>query len=1231
MKILSLRFKNINSIKGEWKIDFSSPEFADNGLFAITGPTGSGKSTLLDAICLALYHQTPRLKVSASSNQLMTRHTAESLAEVEFEAQGKRYRAFWSQRRARGKSDGRLQAPLVELADAEGKILSDKIADKLQQIEALSGLDFARFTKSMLLAQGGFAAFLNADANERAELLEELTGTEVYGQLSMQAYERRRDEKEALELLRARLEGVALLGQEERQLLTEQLSQAEAATKTWRQEQLGLEQKLQLQQQTEMAEQRWREAEQAVIAVNETAAGHADALKVLQRAVPALEIQPIFQRYQNTVQVQQQGEQQRQLLVAQSGQLEQALVQSTGALTVATNQLQQKERQHAELESLLVEQVVPLDGQISAVLADLDRLNAEQATAKGEREQVIAQQPDAEQRHQENLQALSKAEAYIDLHAGDAELSTQLSLWSELCERRQRGYQLKQTLSSECDGIEVSGRQLQASLQQHRQQQQQVEQELDNLKIQRADQENKVAAVLSGQSEQQWRQQFELLSQRQSSLQQQAALVKRYQQQQRSLVESQAGLQLLTEQGQAVTKQVEVQRALLVEQERRQQTLQQLLASEQQVESLSLQRQQLIDGEPCPLCGSEQHPYVDETLAVDASETRRALTLLEDELLQQRHRQSGLEAEAAEKRTDYRHQQQAIERTEQELNVLREEWSLLGEGVALEQAQPELELAKLEVQRSQWRQQDEQLQQLNDVLKTLQHSEEASRQLQQSTAIALERLQGEQQALTQRQQQCEKQLHDVLGDIAELEYQLAESTADHRVDGTLPSLQAQATWLSTLSQRAQDYQRTVESQRLLQDKRLAVDAEIANLKQQAGVKEQVLQRLQQQQKELGENLRVLRARRQVLFADREVAVARRQSRDEVSAAQQERQDHAAQQQSSAQALDTLKGQLAETTAGLERVAADLSATQESWQQALAKSLFVNEGDFTASLISAEQRDQLQALQDQLQVQQAEAEATMKAALDHYQPLQARLTLLVEAADFTVQQIPQLAEQWRVELTEAGEKLQQSMASAAGAQQRLAEDALRQEQQQALLQQLADQQQQYDVWSRMSGLIGSADGARYRRFAQGLTLDNLIALANRRLQVLHGRYRLSRQPGEQLSLEVIDSWQADVARDTKTLSGGESFLVSLALALALSDLVCHRTRIDSLFLDEGFGTLDAETLDIALDALDNLNASGKMIGVISHVEALKERIPVQIKLRKGGGLGYSRLADHYRFA
>jgi len=158
---------------------------------------------------------------------------------------------------------------------------------------------------------------------------------------------------------------------------------------------------------------------------------------------------------------------------------------------------------------------------------------------------------------------------------------------------------------------------------------------------------------------------------------------------------------------------------------------------------------------------------------------------------------------------------------------------------------------------------------------------------------------------------------------------------------------------------------------------------------------------------------------------------------------------------------------------------------------------------------------------------------------------------------------------------------------------------------------------FKVWVKLNELSGSADGTKFKKFAQGITLDQLINLANQHLSILSTRYTLSRNQEKLLELEIIDAYQGNVIRPVSTLSGGESFIVSLALALGLSELASQKIAIDSLFLDEGFGTLDEESLETALNALNLLQSGGKMVGVISHVEALKERIPLQIKIIPNG--------------
>jgi exonuclease SbcC len=183
-------------------------------------------------------------------------------------------------------------------------------------------------------------------------------------------------------------------------------------------------------------------------------------------------------------------------------------------------------------------------------------------------------------------------------------------------------------------------------------------------------------------------------------------------------------------------------------------------------------------------------------------------------------------------------------------------------------------------------------------------------------------------------------------------------------------------------------------------------------------------------------------------------------------------------------------------------------------------------------------------------------------------------------------------------------------------QRLQQHAEQQQRQESRLRALELQKHESERWERLHSLIGSGDGKKFRNFAQGLTFELMVAHANRQLQKMSDRYILVRDNSEPLELNVIDNYQAGEIRSTKNLSGGESFIASLALSLGLSSMSSRNVRVDSLFLDEGFGTLDEDALETALETLSGLQQDGKLIGIISHVPALKERIGTQIQLEAG---------------
>ena len=1063
MKILELRFKNLNSLYGEWVIDFTDPEYVSNGIFALTGPTGAGKSTILDAICLAMYGATPRLgKITKSGNEIMSRQTGECYAEVLFESHAGRFRCHWEQRRARKKAEGNLQDQEHQIADADtGKPIETKKSLVVGIIEEKTGMDFDRFTRSILLAQGGFDTFLKADVEQKSKILEQITGTEIYSEISRRVHERQRDEREKLNILNAETSGIVILAPEQEKEIQEDLAakqkqETELAGKstetgkaiTWLTTIEGLKKEL------------LSLTDEAAKLKADTEAFKPERAK-FEQATKAASLDGTYATL--TSLRKQQADDQTSLKTDEAVLPELETSASTQAENLkAAEQLTLKSKEELKAAAPLIQKIRSLDQK----LAEQTKAESKDAETCAKEAAKIETDKQARVKEQEKRTASEKtleaAGLYLKENARDEWLISGLA------------------------GIEEQF----GNLLTRQQEITQKETDLKNADTATAEALKKLESAT-----------------KQCSLKNQ------------ELAEATKSLK----QGKDALSEL-LGDKLLREYRTEKETLLREMAFIKKIEELEDHRAKLEDGKPCPLCGSTEHPFAEGNVPVpDVFEQKiESLTRL-------------------------------INKAEDQEAAIR----------TLEQAE-------------------------TTARKNLNDSEKL-----------------ETNAITDRKA-AEKTLAELKGVLTKLrtgfdELKLAVSGKLEPLGiKEIPESEVEAL-LESLKSRLKEWQEQVQQKTEIEKQIAAIDSEVQRLDAVIDTQVKALTEKQENLERLKKELADGTYDRKQLYGDKKPDDEEDRLNKVIADAEKSEKKARDLNIELQQKLTTAKTHVESLKKRIEQRTPELKKAETDFSAALTPAGFADEKSFLEAILSHEERESLSSRAKELDNAGTELKAKQKDR---------EMRLATETAQkITDKTLEELEPQFK-EFEEALKALRDAIA---GLKHMLSENAAAKERIKEKQSGIEAQKNECYRWEKLHGLIGSADGKKYRSFAQGLTFELMVSHANRQLEKMTDRYLLIRDEQHPLELSVVDNYQAGEIRSTKNLSGGESFIVSLTLALGLSKMASRKVRVDSLFLDEGFGTLDEEVLESALETLVSLQQDGKLIGVISHVHALKERISTQISI------------------
>ena len=1143
MILQKLEIHNIASIE-DATIDFEAQPLADSEVFLITGKTGAGKSTLLDAICLALYASTPRLENTSMQGemrdnekdikikdpvQLMRRNTGEAFVRLTFiGSNGVHYEAQWSVARARNKVTGKIQNKKWALRNLDIDFTYAKDKEIREEIALAIGLDFKQFCRTTLLAQGEFTRFLNSKDDEKAEILEKITGVDAYSRIGAKIFEQTVEKKKIWEDSQQKIEGIQILNDEEIAQKNNQLQQLDEQS-----------QQLKSTLEKEQKKLRWIQQEQDFRQRKEQAKEDLAHVKAIAES--------------------DETQQQEQTIALWNHTIE-ARTKMNEAASCAKTILQQE----AQLQSL--EQTFR---QIQG--AQSYELQQEQTIALSIKkiDDYLAQE--APKVHiYENAQTLNTLIESFLKNKKDAANNLQYAnqIKKELNTQYQPKLENTKTMLEEC----------QKTYNQQVINVQEAEAELEQLHLP------------------QLRQQQESLKTLLNDIQTVKNLLELLHEEQNRHVLSQENLVQLQNSIQEKEKLLLVLKQESHDAEIRKNALQ--LAYEKQRESINKWaksiRMKLQIGDTCPVCQQRIENTLPHEDNIDALvvEAEKLYKDAENEYNKILTSQNALDADIKALKNSLANEQKVFAKCSESLakatQKAQEAAKKIPEGENETQTLATLEKVSAQIAEAEVKEKEaKKLRTLRDQklqeYEVLRNGMLAAQQKVNDTQHRIELVEAQISLQTKDSEKAQNDIQTLIGEAEKLSWKndwhtMLTEFGKEVEDGAI-----------TYKMNTEKQQKLAAELKQFEEgnKNLAavLDA-IVKLMPTWGTPSKeplmlkripkVLTRASELQSQITAALQQMNAAKEKEEDTKKWLKEFMEKKQEMLKDFSDKEQEILLDENLLLQLDTLQQcDIAEKTEAINRIKQQLVSKQTVWDE-LEKAYQLHTGEY-------------EALFDE------DEKMPIGEKMSEEESLDTRISTCIASLE--------------AQLSELGNQR-------GGIIRDLEIDRSNKAKVGSLLQESAQKKADFEKWSRLNQLLGDATGNKFRRIAQSYVLASLIHSANGYMRTLSDRYILKVVPGT-FVISLEDAYQGYVSRAASTLSGGESFLVSLSLALALSD-IGTQLSVDTLFIDEGFGTLSGEPLQHAVNTLRSLHSkSGRHVGIISHVEELKERIPVQIRVNQEG--------------